>query len=168
MISFFKKKKVEETTGLEKFLYTLIIKKSPLMKEYAHSDENRKNIIAFKYELSKADPIVYHFVKYCSNNLSEITIDYESVPMSFPYGNWVDTYDIFDGSNGFSFFYDSEASVRIKTSIGWAKHSTNKIDYNLLADVYRSVKNSKDIEERIKKQKNVSLSLETYKSKYGG
>lgn len=169
MISFFKKKEKVDETGLESFLWTLIIKKSPLIKEYAINDTNRKTIIEYKYELSKCDPIVYHFVKYCSENLSDITIEHESVPMSFPYGDWVYTYDIFDGSNGFSFYFTSnKAYVRIKTDIGWVLHSTNKEDYNLLADVYRSVKNSKDIDERIKKQNRISLSIETYKSKYGG
>lgn len=169
MISFRKKKKaVQDETGLEKFLYTLIIRKSPLLKEYAINDKNRKMVIDYKYNLSKCNELVYYFSKYCSEDLDSVTIQYDSQPMNFPYGDWVDVFKILDADNGFRFhFFDERASVSIKTSSNWSEISTDKTDYNVLADVYRSVKNSQDINNRIQKQKEVSTTIEGYKSKYG-
>ncbi|USL83576.1 hypothetical protein A4_500 [Escherichia phage A4] len=164
---FFGKHKVKDD-GILQYLVALILNKSTLLVPNIKSDKDRREIIQNKYLLSKCDPVIYAFCKYCSKNLFSIHVDFERHESRTD--SRINVYIINDlnrGNRGFMFWMDGrDIRVRIKMSVGWKDFSTSVSDYLVLHALYNSITNVKDIDKKIQEQKELDDAKNEYLQYY--
>lgn len=165
---FFGKHKVKDDSILQ-YLVALILNKSTLLVPNIKSDKDRREIIQNKYLLSKCDPVIYAFCKFCSKNLFSIHVDFERQESSTR-DSCFKVYMINDlnrGNRGFMFWMDGRnVRVRIKMSVGWKDFSTSVSDFLVLHALYNSIANVKDIDKKIQEQKELDDAKNEYLQYY--
>lgn len=167
-MSLFKKNK--ETNELEKFMTSLILSKSPLLLEIAQDDAGRDLIIKSKYWLSKADPVVYNFCKFCANNPSTIWTEKEAIP-NYPNFSteYIMKHTVDYVSYGFKVYsLDKNIYVEFLTNEGWKDFSQNKCDFMILCETFFSLLNIAKIDKKLQEQRNIHDSKQEYIKNYGG
>lgn len=167
-MSLFKKNK--ETNELDKFMTSLILSKSPLLLEIAQDDAGRAAIIRTKNWLSKVDPVVYSFCKFCANNPSTIWTEEDIVP-SYPElgSEYIMKHTVDCISYGFKVHsLNKEIYVKFLTNDGWKDFSQSKCDFITLCETYFSLLNISKIDKKLQEQRNIYDSKQEYLKNYGG
>lgn len=159
------KKQQANTNPLTEFIGSLILSKSPLLVQHCKDDYEREIIINRKYIHSKCDSMIYSFTKYCLVNRNYVSVHCEDEPC---YDGWAKEWFIFENGRGFKFFSlpDGSVCIFIANRNEWVEYSTSKYDYDVLADLYRCIKNFQVIEANLEKQRRNLKCVEQYNEMY--